>query len=512
MSRIAANNYIPYAFLSFNNNSIHIIDQQLNIVRELGTDFNCLKKDENGIVTKTCAGPIMDIDPNGNLNVIESLLHRVIRFENLALSTVAIEAETEGPCEVFLDENQVQDLAGNGNLRSDDLTVYYDLTPPVPSIRSLSTNAQAQNILIEIDFGEITNGLIPQEVNLNHGSITNFSHNGDKYSFEVQTETTSPLNVSVSRNVATDVAGNPNSASSTFEYSPPVVTLSAPNGANSSPIEVGIAFSEEVFGFELDDVSLIGGIAKNLRNENGTYLIDVFPNQDGVLSVSLKAGVVQDNYGTGNQVHPEIFIYYDTQSPIATITSTESGITSKAVLPVEINFNEGIVDFHLDPIFCLALPSSCFTANSIKLSGGTLSNFNGREGKYNLDIELGALKTVELTIPSGSAIDFVGNKNVESTWQIENANGVVTSVEGEQELKFHYRISKTGNLEVIIGTPYRMAHFKILTLNGHYVTGFSASKKLSIVKRLDALPTGVYVLIAQIDAVTNITKFLIPQN
>ena len=64
----------------------------------------------------------------------------------------------------------------------------------------------------------------------------------------------------------------------------------------NSPITVTATFSEPIFGFTVEDISVVNGAASNFEGSDGdtAYTFDVTPNAIGPLAVDIAAGVAQD--------------------------------------------------------------------------------------------------------------------------------------------------------------------------------------------------------------------------
>ena len=75
-----------------------------------------------------------------------------------------------------------------------------------------------------------------------------------------------------------------------------------------SPIQVLVTFSEPVFGFTVDDISVSNGIAGNFAGSDGSafYDFDVTPNTVGAVTVDIAAGAATDANGYGNASAPQL--------------------------------------------------------------------------------------------------------------------------------------------------------------------------------------------------------------
>ena len=78
------------------------------------------------------------------------------------------------------------------------------------------------------------------------------------------------------------------------------VTISGPEGPVGGVFEVTITFSDDVTGFEPNDLSVAGGSA-TLTGRGATYTATITPTASGTVTVDVPAGVAQDAQGTENQ-------------------------------------------------------------------------------------------------------------------------------------------------------------------------------------------------------------------
>ena len=69
-----------------------------------------------------------------------------------------------------------------------------------------------------------------------------------------------------------------------------------------SPIPVTAIFSEPVFGFTVEDVSVVNGSVSSFDSsyDGSIYIFDVTPNAIGDVTVDIAGGVAQDADGNGN--------------------------------------------------------------------------------------------------------------------------------------------------------------------------------------------------------------------
>ena len=76
----------------------------------------------------------------------------------------------------------------------------------------------------------------------------------------------------------------------------------------NSPIPLTATFSRPVFGFTVDDITVIHGTAVNFAGSDGdsSFAFDVSPNALGEVTVAIAAGVATDGAGAGNTEAPQL--------------------------------------------------------------------------------------------------------------------------------------------------------------------------------------------------------------
>jgi hypothetical protein len=90
-----------------------------------------------------------------------------------------------------------------------------------------------------------------------------------------------------------------------------MITSTATDPTNVSPIPMTATFSEDVTGFTLGDVTVSNGTAGNLAGSGSVYTFDVTPVADGLVTVDIAAGVAQDAAGNDNTAATQFSIAYD---------------------------------------------------------------------------------------------------------------------------------------------------------------------------------------------------------
>jgi len=253
--------------------------------------------------------------------------------------------------------------------------------------------------------------------------------------------------VDIGSGICTDLAGNPNTASSNidnqiiYDAERPTVEITEAIGqidpTNSSPVNFTAKFSEDVTGFISTDVSLSGTAgATTVVVSDGPIVYNLSISGmigDGTVIVEIASDVCTDLAGNPNTASSNIDnqVIYDAESPTVEITQAIGQIDPTNSSPVNFTatFSENVTDFiSLDVSL-----SGTADATTVVVSGGP-QIFNLAVSGMTND------GSVIVDIASGVCIDLVGNDNAASintdnqvTYDIENPTVEITQAIGQTD-------------------------------------------------------------------------------
>jgi hypothetical protein len=190
----------------------------------------------------------------------------------------------------------------------------------------------------------------------------------------------------------------------TIDQTPPVpvISSSAPNPTNTSPIPFTVDFSENVTGFSLSDISVSTGTKANFVEVSAQqYTFTVSVVNDATIHVNISSGVCSDMAGNDNTAASQYTIVFDKGAPeISDITFAQSSPTNAATIGATIQFNENVTGF---------------TIGDITVVNATLSDFvNVNNNRFTVNASPSGDGTVSLSIAAGVCQDFSGNLNIAS--------------------------------------------------------------------------------------------------
>ena len=197
------------------------------------------------------------------------------------------------------------DLAGN-NGGSGIGSVTIDTQAPtlaVSIIDALLNNADNVSGVTFV-FSEAVTGFDVSDVTFTGGTLSNFAGSGSVYTatFTANADIEITGMVSIAAGTYTDLAGNSGSEGSdtvSIDTLRPGAVIT-PDGTTTgtSPIEFTIQFSQNVVGFVAGNISVLNGTPGAFTVVDAdTYLLEVAPEANGTVTVSIDAGAAQDVAG-----------------------------------------------------------------------------------------------------------------------------------------------------------------------------------------------------------------------
>jgi hypothetical protein len=306
----------------------------------------------------------------------------------------------------------------NGGLNGGaDQTYTIDRVAPGLVLNTSASNpTNASPFAVTAEFSEDVSGFTAGDVVVTNGTVSNFiAIDGDNYTFEITPSADGLVTVSVAAGVASDPAGNPNTAASDltriFDGREPSVSLSTSvsEPTNASPFVVTAEFSEDVSGFTAGDVVVTNGTLSNFTAVDGDrYTFDITPSGDGVVTVSVAAGMASDAAGNANTAATTLTRTFDSTAPTVIIEQSASQLdpTSRGPIIFSVEFSEDVTGFDATDLD--------FSASSVP--GVLTATVSGGPRLYTLDVSgmLGGGDVV-VSVAAAAAQDAAGNDSATST-------------------------------------------------------------------------------------------------
>ena len=192
---------------------------------------------------------------------------------------------------------------------------------------------------------------------------------------------------------------------------PTVEEIELPDGPQSEAFDVTITFSEEVYGFEADDIEFNGtpsatANVKTGRDGDAEYEVTITPTGSGTLQIHVKGDAVTDAAGNKSALSNTEMVTIDQEIPTVAITGVPT-TEQKAAFDLTITFSKDVTDF--DPT----------DSNDLTLTGeATAALKSGTQGPkvYTVTITPNANKEDDVTVQvkADAAEDSAGNGNTAS--------------------------------------------------------------------------------------------------
>jgi Bacterial Ig-like domain/Secretion system C-terminal sorting domain len=325
--------------------------------------------------------------------------------------TINVAPTAEGEVVITVPAEEANDAAGFLN-EEISFSFIYDATKPVMTIISEEVSPTVNKSFdLQVESSELIIGLELSDFVVSNAVLSNLTESkaGQTWTCLVTANQEGVVAIDLPAEAVSDSASNTNDAVTQFsiiyDESTPTVALTtiADSISNDTIIEVEIAFSENVIGFEESDIVLnncvIDSIAAQI--ENKVWLAYVKPIEDGIYTFDIPAAVAHDTAGKDNLAAEQLLIRFDGTAPSFTIF-TDS--------PTEINANTFTINV------LASEEVTGFILSDLIVTNGTASNLNeitsGTE--WSIDIRITSEGETTVNIEAEAAVDIAGNLSLVS--------------------------------------------------------------------------------------------------
>lgn len=278
---------------------------------------------------------------------------------------------------------QAEDAAGNIGSASFTVSVFNNQAPVIEPIDDVTLEADPDGTVV-IGF----TGLVEDNVDAAITPVFSLASNviSSPYAF--------PIGANLISINATDSAGNTAVEEQfTITVTPPpappapVITTAAINGNRSLTI-AGTARTGSLVRVTFPDLSF-----REVTASGGSFTVTSTSDMlGGTVSVT-----ATDGFGSSS-VPATVDLFPDYEDP--TLTSTLTGPTNAATIPVVVTFSEDVTGF---------------AAGDVTVGTGSISNFSGSGSNYSFDVTPSSDALVTVGVPANVAFDAFGNGNTASS-------------------------------------------------------------------------------------------------
>ncbi|RWT31949.1 Ig-like domain-containing protein, partial [Aeromonas caviae] len=315
-----------------------------------------------------------------------------------------------GEASVTVKDGSYTDLNGNVGTGGSDDTAIDTLAPSVVVNIVDDQLTVGETSDVTFTFSEKVTGFELGDLTVEGGTVTGLtSSDGGKTWTATFTPTpgyTGEASVTVKDGSYTDLNGNAGTGGSDrapVDTAAPSVEVNIVDDkltvGETSPVT--FTFSEKVTGFELDDLTVVGGTVTGLTTADGgktwTATFTPTPGFEGTASVTVNSGSYTDlngNAGTGGSDRAPV----DTAAPSVEVNIVDPQIIAGETSDVTFTFSEKVTGFELDDLTVVGgTVTGLTTSDGGKTWTGTFTPTPGFEG------------TASVTVNEGSYTDLNGN-------------------------------------------------------------------------------------------------------
>jgi large repetitive protein len=335
----------------------------------------------------------------------------------------------EGTVIITIDENSVNDIAGNGNtasINTENEIIYTNILfiVTISQATSQSDPTNEDVAVFDIYFNrepadfDVTDILVSGNTSAN---VVDLNGSGTDYQLSLSGfSADGTVAIAIEAGTIHDQYGNVNQETQindnevTIDKTQPQVEITLPfnqnNPSNSSVLVFRALFSEEVINFDAEDVQVSGSTGANIVNVDGSgneYFIEVQGmNSDGNVIISIPSNKCTDMAGNLNSSSQDVEnkIVYDITHPGVEIKQAPNQQDPTTELPLRfiVEFTENVKQFDASKIVYGGSPGT-----TLRVSGYGLS--------YTVEVAgLQNQQTFSISIPEGMIYDLAGNYNYAS--------------------------------------------------------------------------------------------------
>lgn len=180
-----------------------------------------------------------------------------------------------------------------------------------------------------------------------------------------------------------------------------ILTTEVNELTNSNAIQVAINFTEEVTGFDLNDITVANAALANFSGSGTSYTVDLVPSEEGEVTILVDENVAEDVQQALNTASNTLSFTYDITFNDPIVNTTVGEQTSLSTFDLE---------FELDEAF------ENFTAEDFALTNCTIVSFSTEGLIAKLTVAVTTEGQVTVNLPAGTFNDVAGNVNTAASF------------------------------------------------------------------------------------------------
>lgn len=256
--------------------------------------------------------------------------------------TATITPAADGDVVIGIPAGAAQDAAGNTSIAATPLTLTNDQTAPSVVLTTGSADPVSGAFTLTATFSEDVTGFEVGELTVGNGAASNFNAtSASVYTATITPASDGQVTVDVAAGVASDAAGNANTAATQFtittDGTPPTPTITLPGTQVEGAFTASFTFDEDVTDFDVSDIAVTNGAASGFTATNArTYSATITPDTVGTLTIALAANAAQDGAGNASTAaNASLEVVFPTTNSSLNLGSTvidPTGVSSQVAL------------------------------------------------------------------------------------------------------------------------------------------------------------------------------------
>ncbi len=327
-----------------------------------------------------------------------------LQATSATIYTATITPATDGSVTVDVAGSVATDEAGNDNTAATQFSIANDETAPTLAITGPAgpvSGAFTATFTFDEDVTDFTIG----DISVGNGAASNFqATSATIYTATITPAADGAVTLDVAGSVATDAAGNDNTAATQFsitnDETAPTLAITGPTGPVSGAFTATFTFDEDVTDFTIGDISVGNGAASNFQATSATiYTATITPATDGSVTLDVAGAVASDTASNNNTAATQFSVANDETAPTLAITGPAGPVSG--TFTATFTFDEDVSDF---------------VVGDITVGNGAASAFDDSAAPiYTATITPAADGSVTLDVAGSVATDAAGNDNTAAT-------------------------------------------------------------------------------------------------
>ncbi|MBR08237.1 MAG: hypothetical protein CMP48_11265 [Rickettsiales bacterium] len=249
-------------------------------------------------------------------------------------------------CQIGVYTDKVWDLVGNRIESAGIKTIRVDRYKPKLTFQIDQKLSNKPNTNVALNFSETPIDFDIEDLNVENGTISEFTGADINYSLVLTAEAEGNVRLYVKDSAFYDKANHYNNSSETiyqYDNTGLEVEIRTLHYTNESLVDsVYLIFQEPVNLYKQEDIKIENGTLQQVWTiSDSVYQIYLFPEEEGVIKVSVSDSAFLDLAGNPIISSKEDSFVYDITPPTAYIEETEI-MTNQSPIPIRIEFNEQV--------------------------------------------------------------------------------------------------------------------------------------------------------------------------